>query len=96
MITMSSKVQNVRSIGGKSPSWKVICDMGSIPLNAGNYFVIVHVGNGIRDVARFSNAFTLRVQEHDVFGWGNSLPNVEAWGPMYWAPQWEIRPVDQK
>ena len=94
VITMSSKVQNVPSIVGLSRFWRVVCDMGRLPLNAGRYFVHVHIGCGGRDVAKFSNAFSLTVQEHDVFGWGKSLPGEKPWGSMYWAPQWNIRPVD--
>ena len=32
------------------------------------------VNNTVRHYAQFSNAFTLHVLEHDVFGWGTSLP----------------------
>lgn len=92
VVSMSSKVQGVPSANGLSRLWKVRCDMGHLPLNADTYLVNVYVGNGIHDVARFSRAVTLRVLEHDVFGWGNRLPTVKSWGPMYWAPQWDIRP----
>lgn len=95
VISMSSKVQNISSKQGHSRFWNVCCNMGRLPINAGTYFVSVWVGNGIRDVARFTKALTINVQEHDVFGWGNSLPKMKSWGPMYWAPQWEICPVNE-
>ena len=91
LVGMSSKVQCVRARSNPSCRWTVRCDMGELPLNAGTYLVHVYVGNGATDVARFSNAFELKIGEHDVFGWGNSLPPSSSWGPMYWAPTWHIR-----
>jgi len=91
--SMSSKVQNVPSVPGCSRLWTIQCEMGCLPINTGTYSARVYLGNGVHDVARFSNAFTIRVIEHDVFGWGNSLPSSDDWGPIYWAPQWDIRPV---
>ena len=35
------------------------------------------------------------VGENDVFGWGNSLPSPSAWGPLYWAPTWNIAACEQ-
>jgi len=92
VVTMSSKVQQVPSVIGLSRFWKVRCDMGRLPLNAGTYVARVHVGNGLRDVARFSRAFIVEIEPHDVFGWGNSLPGSEHWGPMYWSPEWDVSP----
>src|SRR5437870_1140975 len=88
VITMSSKIQNVPSAGGQSRFWQVCCDMGRVPLNAGNYFAHIYVGNAVSDYARFTRAFTIQMREHDVFGWGNPLPGREAWGSVYWAPNW--------
>jgi len=93
VVSMSSKVQNVRSARGPSRRWTVRCDLGRLPLNAGTYTVRVYIGDGLNDVARFDNAFALHVQPHDVFGWGNALPGVRAWGPVYWAPDWDIHPT---
>ncbi|HEX5436697.1 MAG TPA: polysaccharide ABC transporter ATP-binding protein [Gemmatimonadaceae bacterium] len=93
VVSMSNKVQNVPSSTGPSRRWAVVCDLGQLPLNAGSYGVRVHVGDGMRDVARFGNAFVLHVREHDVFGWGNALPGVRSWGPMYWTPAWDIHPA---
>lgn len=94
IISMSSKVQNVASSPGPASRWRVECDLGAVPLNAGTYVARVYVGDGVRDVARFSNAFVVQVIEHDVFGWGNKLPPVRSWGAVYWAPRWSIRPSD--
>ena len=52
----------------------------------------VYLGNGLIDVARFSKAFVLQIEEHDVFGWGTGIPARSAWGPIYWAPDWAIVP----
>ena len=93
VVSMSSKVQNVPTVSGHSRFWKVRCDLGRLPINVGTYHAFLYIGNGTHDVARFSNAFSITVQEHDVFGWGNRLPGVEHWGPMYWAPKWEIRHI---
>ena len=90
IVGMSSKVQNIRSISAPSRFWSVRCEIGRLPLNAGDYFAHVYIGNGMIDVARFTRGFAIRVQEHDVFGWGNRLPDKIAWGPMYWAPTWRI------
>ncbi len=93
VVSMSSKVQNIPSRCGDSRRWVVRCEMGAIPLNAGTYTATIYVGNGIVDVAKFSDAFLIKVAEHDVFGWGNSLPGASSWGPMYWAPTWDIGPA---
>ena len=93
---MSSKVQNLRSTSpGLSRFWRVRCEMGHIPLNAGTYHVHAYMGDGLIDVARFTRAFAIRVAENDVFGWGNSLPSRSAWGAMYWAPDWKIASVEE-
>ncbi len=95
IVSMSSKVQNVPSEPGSSRLWRVRCDLGEIPINAGQYTVTVHVGNAERDVARFTDALHLEVLPRDVWGWGNRLPHRRAWGAMYWAPHWSIRPDQQ-
>jgi len=92
VVSMSSLVQNVPSRPGPSRVWKVHCDLGRLPLNAGTYYTVVYLADERREVARFSNAQMLTVGEHDVFGWGNRLPVAEHWGPFYWAPDWDIRP----
>src|SRR5262249_43757906 len=92
IVAMSSKVQNIPRISISSRFWRVNCDMGPIPLNAGNYFARIYVGDGKRDYCRFSNVFNIRVVEKDVFGWGASLPPVESWGALYWVPRWQIEP----
>jgi lipopolysaccharide transport system ATP-binding protein len=92
IVSMSSKVQNVPSKNGPSNRWRVHCDLGNFPLNAGTYSSNLYIGDGIRDVTKFSDAFSFHVLPNDVFGWGNELPNVNNWGPMYWAPKWDIRP----
>jgi len=92
IISMSSKVQCVSSAPGRSKHWQVSCNMGRVPLNAGIYHADVYLGNGLIDVARFSKAFVLQIEEHDVFGWGRGIPARSAWGPIYWAPDWAIVP----
>ena len=93
LVSMSSNVQRVASRHGVSRLWRVRCDMGRLPLNAGTYLARVYLGNADRTLAQFTNAVTLRVMESDVFGWGNNLPNPTYWGPVYWAPRWEIEPA---
>ena len=92
VVSMSSKVQNVSSAPGVSRNWTIRCDLGQLPLNAGTYYGTVYIGDRGVDVARFSKVFAINVGEHDVFGWGNGLPSIGAWGPMYWAPKWHISP----
>ena len=94
VVGMSSKVQNVPSLPGPARSWRVRCALGALPLNAGTYVARVYLGDGSRDVARFSDAVVLQVVEHDVFGWGNKLPPVRSWGSLYWAPEWSISPAE--
>ncbi len=98
IVTMCSHVQRAACITGVSRFWTVRSDLGRLPLNAGTYFVnvfaLVFVSNDVRSLARFRNAMTIRVLEHDVFGWGRGLPSPTYWGPMYWAPQWDIRPLE--
>jgi len=93
VVSMSSLVQNVPSRPGPSRRWKVHCDMGRIPLNAGTYYTIAFLADDRNTLARFTNAQMITVSEHDVFGWGNRLPTAERWGPMYWEPQWDVRPA---
>ena len=97
LVTMDSVVQRAGWIQGEEKVWNVRCDLGRLPLNEGAYFVwvtvCVYVDNTVKRYARFTNAFALHVLERDVFGWGNSLPRSRYWGPMYWAPEWQIRPV---
>ncbi len=94
VVSMASKVQNVTSEPGASRWWRVEADLACLPLNAGDYTVRVYIGDGIRDVARFSDAFSIEIREYDVFGWGNKLPAPEHWGKVYWAPAWKITPQD--
>jgi lipopolysaccharide transport system ATP-binding protein len=97
IISMDSVVQRAGYIKGQSRRWRVRCDLGRVPLNAGTYFVqataCVYVDHTVKRYAQFSNALAVHVLEHDVFGWGTSLPRSKYWGPMYWAPRWEIRPT---
>lgn len=93
VISMSSKVQNVPVPSGTSRLWSVCCELGVIPLNAGTYTGRVYVGEYKKDLARFTNAFTIKIIEKDVFGWGKTIPGSKDWGNMYWAPSWNIKPV---
>lgn len=96
LVSMSSLVQAISLNHGNSRVWRVRCDMGRLPLNTGTYFVSVDIGNAERGdrLASFQNVLTVKVMENDVFGWGNSLPSPRWWGPLYWAPDWKIQPVD--
>jgi len=98
VVTMDSVVQNAGWIQGEARRWNVRCDLGRLPLNEGTYFVwvtaCVYVENSVKRFARFTNAFALHVLEHDVFGWGSSLPRTRSWGPLYWAPEWRIKPAE--
>ncbi len=98
IVSMSSVVQRAPTALGLSRFWKVLCDMGRLPLNKGTYFVAVEVHDTRRSnpIAKFSQPFTIHVMENDVFGWGSSLPSPRWWGPMYWAPQWVIQPMSDE
>ena len=97
LVTMDSVVQRAGWIQGEEKRWNVRCDLGRLPLNEGAYFVwvtvCVYVDNTVKRFARFTNAFALHVLENDVFGWGSGLPRSRYWGPLYWAPEWQIQPV---
>lgn len=92
LVSMSSKVQALPLPAGSAKTWKIGVDLGRVPINVGNYRVRVYISEKGRDVARFSDAFTLQVQPYDVFGWGNALPSPVHWGPFYCAPTWRIEP----
>jgi lipopolysaccharide transport system ATP-binding protein len=97
VVSTSSKVQNVTSAGTyNSPRWSIAALFGRLPLNSGVYHGWIYVGDGRCDVARFSNAFTLTVRPHDVFGWGNALPPAKDWGYIYWATNWEVAPEQNR
>jgi lipopolysaccharide transport system ATP-binding protein len=95
LMSMSSLVQQVPSEPGTSQLWRIRCDMGRLPINTGTYYASMDVGHDDRGsrTATFTKALTIIVLEHDVFGWGRGLPSPRWWGPLYWAPQWDIRPV---
>jgi len=99
LVSMDSVVQRAGGIRGDAARWNVRCDLGRLPLNVGTYFVWVfvnvYVNNTVKQYAQFSNAFAVHVLEHDVFGWGTSLPRPRYWGPLYWAPQWRFTPQDR-
>lgn len=94
IVSMGSLVQRVPTMSGPSRLWRVRCDMGRLPINAGTYLAGVFVVDELHSIGQFRNAMTIRIMEHDVFGWGKSLPSATYWGPMYWAPQWDIRPLE--
>jgi ABC-type polysaccharide/polyol phosphate transport system ATPase subunit len=92
VISMSSKVQNIPRDPTISSFWKITCDMGAIPLNAGTYFTRIYIGSGQHDHARFSDVFVLKVLPKDVFGYGSCLPSAKDWGPTFWAANWNVAP----
>ena len=94
VVSMGNKLQQIPSSRGDANRWDICCSLGVLPLNAGSYRIHVYIGDGTFEVARFSDAFFLTIDEHDVFGWGNALPRVEHGGWMYWAPEWSIRPCE--
>ena len=98
LISMDSIVQRGPYISGSARRWTVQCDLGHIPLNAGTYFIWIYANvyelNTVRRFARFSRLFALHVLEADVFGWGATLPSPNYWGPVYWVPEWDIRPAE--
>ena len=96
LVTMSSAVQAIERSPATSRRWRVKCDMGRLPLNAGTYYATVHVGDGRKSTALFSRAVHIRILEHDVFGSGGYLPKAKYWGPFYWAPRWNIQPLDEQ
>ena len=87
---MDSTIQKVPGISGPPRTWRVRCDLGHVPLNSGTFSVSIIVCNEAHTFAQFDHAMTITVIEHDVFGWGKSLPGPRIWGPLYWAPKWEI------
>jgi lipopolysaccharide transport system ATP-binding protein len=93
IVSMSSLFQKVSISGTDSRSWRIHCELGRIPLHAGTYYVTAYLGNGESSI-KFPNAMTVEVLEHDVFGSGRSLPGAASWGPMYWAPRWEIQAAE--
>lgn len=93
VLSMSSKVQSVKSICGPSLVWSIEVDCGSLPLNADEYQLRLYIGDEYADLARFSDLLRIDVQAKDVFGWGAVMPGVQDWGHVYWAPIWEITPI---
>jgi len=94
VVSMSSLVQNVPCEPGPAKKWTVRCDMGTLPLNAGQYHTLVYLSDERQVNTRFLHAQTIVVREKDVFGWGDRLPPIRAWGPLYWAPEWRIQPCE--
>jgi hypothetical protein len=87
IVGASSKVQGI-SGAGSSSRWRITCELGNIPLNAGTYYASIWFGNLDRDHASFSRVFSIHVEAADPFGWGNKVP--ESWGHFYWKPNWRI------
>ena len=93
IVSMSSKVQNISVSEHPSCEWHIEADLGRLPLNAGRYAIVLYVGDTREDVARYSDFLSLEVEPKDVYGWGRELPPVQAWGHVYWAPQWTLHHV---
>jgi lipopolysaccharide transport system ATP-binding protein len=77
-----------------SRRWRIVCDLGQLPLNAGSFHASVYLVGGARTIAMFSHAIHLRVLDHPSFGWGASLPSSRYWGPLYWQPAWRVEPCE--
>jgi lipopolysaccharide transport system ATP-binding protein len=93
IVGASSKVQGI-SGAGNSSQWRITCELGNIPLNAGTYYATIWFGNQERDHASFSRVFSIHVEAADPFGWGNKVP--ESWGHFYWRPDWRILPKERQ
>jgi hypothetical protein len=93
IVSMANHVQNVPAEPGPSKCWQITVDLGNICLNAGTYILDAYFGDSQIESARFSNAFALTIDEHDVFGWGRALPAASDWGPFYWTPDWTVTPA---
>ena len=94
MVNMRSSVRDVEQPDGLSRRWRVRCDLGRLPLNAGSYYASVYLVDRIRTTAVFSQAIHIRVLDHETFGWGASLPGSRYWGPLFWEPRWRIEPAE--
>jgi lipopolysaccharide transport system ATP-binding protein len=95
MVNMRSAAQDVDADGATSVTrWRVQCDLGRLPLNAGSYYASVYLVDRIKTAAIFSQAIHIRVLDHESFGWGASLPGSRYWGPLYWEPSWRIEPSE--
>jgi lipopolysaccharide transport system ATP-binding protein len=92
VVGANSLCQRIYGVG-RSAHWKVTCNFGVIPLNAGTYYVSIWVGNKDRNWTHFVRVFALRVEPADALGWGNKVP--ETWGSFYWKPDWDIRAADE-
>jgi len=91
IIGMGSLIQEEPASARTSRLWRVRCDMGRLPINAGTYFVNVHLGNARRSgrTASFLHAFKITVIAYDALGWGSMVPST----PIYWTPEWDIEPL---
>jgi lipopolysaccharide transport system ATP-binding protein len=87
VVGANSLCQRIYGVG-RSVHWKITCNFGAIPLNAGTYYVSIWVGNKDRDCTYFTRVFAVRVEPADPLGWGNKVP--EGWGSFYWKPDWKI------
>ena len=94
MVNMRSAVRDVEQVNARSRRWRVRCDLGRLPLNAGSYYASVYLVDRIRTTAVFSQVIHIRVLDHETFGWGGSLPGSRYWGPFFWEPRWRIEPTE--
>jgi lipopolysaccharide transport system ATP-binding protein len=85
---MSSKFQKVYGIG-PATHWNVRVDLTGLPLNAGDYSCKIYFGEGTSDLVIFEDFISIVVHEHDVYGYGNRVP--QTWGPFYWKPDWSFK-----
>jgi lipopolysaccharide transport system ATP-binding protein len=94
MVNMRSHVADVQTGVSAARRWRVSCDLGRLPLNAGSYYASIYLVDTRKTIATFSQAIHIRVLDHEEFGWGASLPGSRYWGPFYWTPTWRIAAAD--
>lgn len=79
---------------GGGTRWRIECDMGLVPLNAGEYRLSVYFGDNRRDYGYFQKCLTLNIVPADPYGWGKENPG--AWGHFYWKPEWRIDSIREE
>ena len=85
---MSSRLQGTHGVGTGN-HWRFKCNLGNLPLNAGQYTVSIWFGVKTRDLAKFSSCIQLSIDTGDALSCGIPIP--KGWGFFYWQPEWHVQ-----
>jgi lipopolysaccharide transport system ATP-binding protein len=67
---------------------RIRCDLGSVPLMPGTYFLSLYLGDQLEDSHVVEGALALEVTERDL--WGHGVLPPASVSPLWWAARYEL------